>query len=900
MITRGRADESGVVIVSRSDLRAVFRSNDREVKAVDFFADRRDEWETVATALARHAQAVAAPAFDIEDLEAPRRNVLVFYGVGGIGKSTLSRGVAEHLVQGEGHRSSWSPLAPVAGRVVPVRVDLSRDAGTDFESLMLALRLAAAEAGQAMPTFDIAFQRYWERNHPGEPLDEYLRRRTWFSRFPGAQSLPGQMQSVLADVAQAVAFPGTAGALVGQGLRSVVRALREHRHQVRALAECRRLADLLEADADLDALSYYSHLLAWDLSRVPAKRRVTLTVLLDTFEDVGDRVHRDLERLVQRVVWLMPNVLFIVTGRNRLQWDDPKLEGQLDWAGPQFWPLLVGGAADEPRQHTVGYLSAADCETYLCERLTIAGRPLMDGGTRHTVTANSHGLPLYLDLAVMRFLDLYRSHGRVPQQDEFNLDFPALVARTFRDLTPNTRHVLRAVSLLDSFSVELATACAGLDHDAPALDLIERPFVDTDPGAPWPYRVHALVREAVREADSTSEDRWSPADWQRAAQRTFDALEHEALGDRFRQVAALRQGMRLARDYGLELGWLSDAAFRYVDDFVWEPVEIPAASAGSPHGEELGSPVEALALALSAIARRQRTHRGRTAEQLRSVLASGLLPDPLLELPRYFLAECERDLGNFERSLEGMRQVVDARGRLAPTAARGLVHLARRVGRFPQVRETAESLGTEGRQERVLGDLWWTQGNVASACSLYAASRDEALDADRPGEAALSQACLAFAAAFQDRPRAAEQIARAEEMLGRVSIRWAEIQTRIAGLVREAGVAEDLPQRAEEVAVAAREAGLTSSIAYVRFAVCLHAAVLRSPELMDSARARLGECVRGEEFAYLSELSYLMADEELPAGLPRAQWLDGQAQVGARWATIIEDRRREAAVSRGD
>lgn len=41
-------------------------------------------------------------------------------------------------------------------------------------------------------------------------------------------------------------------------------------------------------------------------------------VLLDTFEDIGDRTHRDMERLLQHVVWLMPNVFFVVTERNRL------------------------------------------------------------------------------------------------------------------------------------------------------------------------------------------------------------------------------------------------------------------------------------------------------------------------------------------------------------------------------------------------------------------------------------------------------------------------------------------------------------------------------------------------------------------------------------------------------
>ena len=185
------------------------------------------------------------------------------------------------------------------------------------------------------------------------------------------------------------------------------------------------------------------------------------------------------DNAAKRIAWLMPNTLFIVTGRNRLQWDDHRLEGQLDWAGPQFWPLLAPGACEDPRQHRIGYLSAQDSEQYLCRRLTVNENPLMDEPTRHLIISRSHGLPLYLDLAVMRFLDLYRQHGQAPSPEEFNHDFPALVARTFRDLTPPERQVLRAVSLLDAFSIPLASAAAGLTHDAPVLQLVERPFIET-------------------------------------------------------------------------------------------------------------------------------------------------------------------------------------------------------------------------------------------------------------------------------------------------------------------------------------------------------------------------------------------------------------------------------------
>ena len=64
-------------------------------------------------------------------------------------------------------------------------------------------------------------------------------------------------------------------------------------------------------------------------------------ILLDTFEDVGDRTHRDLECRIQRVVWLMPNAFFIVTGRSRLQWAEPALQGRLDYTGPGAWPGLA-------------------------------------------------------------------------------------------------------------------------------------------------------------------------------------------------------------------------------------------------------------------------------------------------------------------------------------------------------------------------------------------------------------------------------------------------------------------------------------------------------------------------------------------------------------------------------
>ncbi|MFE7935493.1 ATP/GTP-binding protein, partial [Streptomyces sp. NPDC057456] len=575
------------------DLRALFSTNDRSVQADEAFTNRSSQWEMVAAALTEHLQHISASGFDTEDLEAPRNHVLVFHGVGGIGKTTLSRMLEAALTDAGRRPSQWGEPGWPADRLLPVRIDLARSAGTDFEQVVLTIRAALTRIGRPLPAFDLALRRYWEANHPGEPLEEYLRRGGLGSRF--GQALPQQMQSALADVAQALMLPGTIGSVVGQVAGALIGALRERRQTVRALAGCARLADLLEAEPDLDALSFYPHLLAWELARLPEGKRVVRVVLLDTFEDIGDRTRRDLERLVQRTVWLLPNAFWVITGRSRLQWADPALQGQLDYTGPAAWPGLVhtvvpaartSTGAGTARQVLIGDFSPEDCDDYLARRLTRNGQPLIGENIRQVIAARSHGLPLYLDLSVARFLELSRS-GRTPQPGDFDHDFPALVARTLTDLTPDERHVLRSVSLLDAFDVPLATRAAGLTHEGPALRLTERPFVRDDPFGLWPFNLHGLIRSAVRNADDTTDDRWTDHDWQQAAQRALATLGEQyqnAPGpDRLLLIACLRQGLRLARDHRLaDLGWLAAAAHAYTDDSVWEPLSLPTDTSADP------------------------------------------------------------------------------------------------------------------------------------------------------------------------------------------------------------------------------------------------------------------------------------------------------------------------------
>ncbi|MFI0776145.1 hypothetical protein [Streptomyces sp. NPDC021212] len=257
-----------------------------------------------------------------------------------------------------------------------------------------------------------------------------------------------------------------------------------------------------------------------------------------------------------------------------------------------------------------------------------------------------------------------------------------------------------------------------------------------------------LIRSTIRNADDQADDRWSPGDWSKAARRAFAAVGRQwsvSPDNRMLLVACLRQGLMLARDHRLDLGWLADAAWAYISDSVWEPLAPPA-----PHEAAAGleTAADALVETLSTLARRQHEHRERTVDRLIAVVDTGLLPTDLHEMAVYYRAKAQRDLGRSDDSRRGMQLVADGGGRLAPAARRGLARLA---GDFPTAMETAQALGWAGRHHRVMGDVWWVQGDMERAAAAYAAARGEAEQHGVAGERATCEAQRAFVLAFPAR-----------------------------------------------------------------------------------------------------------------------------------------------------
>ncbi|GHH57516.1 tetratricopeptide repeat protein [Streptomyces candidus] len=441
---------------------------------------------------------------------------------------------------------------------------------------------------------------------------------------------------------------------------------------------------------------------------------------------------------------------------------------------------------------------------------------------------------------------------------------------------------------------ELVMRTAALVHEGAARRLIERPFVRDNPFGLWPYYLHALIRTTLRTAPDATDDAWTPTDWAQAADRALTALgtqwqAHTGPGGRRLLVGALRQGLALARDLHLDLGWLADGAWAYVGDSVWEPLAPPAPHRPGP--ARLETAADALVELLSTLARRQHQHRSHTVARLTAVIDSQLLPDDLHHMALYYRAKAHRDLGDSPASRTGMQAVADGQGRLAPAARRGLAHLARMAGDFPTALTTARTLGWDGRHHRVQGDIWWPHGDMDRAATAYAAARDEAETHSVTGERSNSQAHRAFALAFTDPSVADSELALAEQLLVGVDLRATTLSTHIAALARDAGRTDaDIDDRAQVLRAEITAAGVTYTELALDLALAFHHAIRNDHDQVTATIARLSENTRDGDFAYYSDIAAFMADLPLEDTSP-TRWIDGAQHTRRRWRNLVSARR---------
>jgi acyl carrier protein phosphodiesterase len=892
------------------DLGLLFSTNARDVTASKIFVNRDHECLAFDDAVHFHHEYVLAGDFDAQNVLAPRRNVQVFYGSGGVGKSALSRALeSRHNGEDGAVATGWPIMQWEFERSVTARIDLASEAGMDMERILLLIRTAVAKIGHPVHAFDIALSRYWEQAHPDKSLAEFLRSDSVLGRAGEALKIPDQIRESLKEISTSLGNSSTVISVASQLAAILVQGTRKRRAKRHAIQECQRLPALLEAEADVESLSYYPHLLSWDLSQLSKrlKKSFHVTVFMDTFEDVSQEANRNFEQLLQRLIWLMPNVLFVISGRNRLDWAEVTSAGKVGWSGPVSWPTLVMGSATEPTQHLVGYLSQDDCATFLSMRLRSGGQPLIPGPLRTRIAQESAGYPLYLDMAVARYLQIIGS-GMTPEPTDFAGGFPGLISRVLRDLESEERRLLRILSLLDSFDTELAVKVADLRSESIAFRLIQRAFVEFDEEAAFPYSIHRQIRQEMQQAVD-SPDAFTTADWSRYAQRAFDELGERyhlasRTSDRITANSALNQALRLADEYHLDLDWCVDAAYLFIEDSLWEGSVRPLV------GSALASPAAALAQTLLAIvSQRTENRRGNsetlgdmmlsdlreTARVLNEVLTTDLLSGEAKDMATYYAAEALRELGSGAEAERLIRSITGRNSRMAGLAAKGLVHRLRRMGRFRELRELIEEQPREAVWLQMAGTLSWSQGLLAQAKQEYQASRGLFLEAGYLGNADELLGSLAFVCGLSgdDGTDNVELVAEGIATMSTSRNVWARLMAQLGASMLEADGREETASRILAISEEGKAAGLTSIQSYAHLSLCLNAALSDDPRALQQARHDLESYVTVEDFYWLLEIADFWSDQSEPEGIRPigADWFDSVEDTRARWRQVLLIRR---------
>lgn len=248
----------------------------------------------------------------------------------------------------------------------------------------------------------------------------------------------------------------------------------------------------------------------------------------------------------------------------------------------------------------------------------------------------------------------------------------------------------------------------------------------------------------------------------------------------------------------------------------------------------------------------------------------------------YYRAKSLRDIGQAAQSRRDYQQVADQGGRLAPAARRGLAHAARLAGDFPTALAAAQNLGWEGRHQRVLGDLYWLQGQPERAAAAYLAGRTEAEQHGKAGEAAHNQATAEIDLAYQ--------------LLAGLNLRATTINVHRAELIRDAG-SDSVDDQIATLRTELDIAGLASLTPAIELAGAFHQAVLDDHSALHATLARLREQTSDEDHAYFVDIAHFMADLPLDQAFG-ARWLDGEQRTRSRWRGLVIARQAYLDASR--
>ncbi len=382
-------------------------------------------------------------------------SVLSYYGVGGIGKSTLRKELGR-ILSADYPGTIWSSI------------DFELQPFRESETSLYHLRQNLRENYKIQfPTFDIAYTVYWQKTHPQITIAKdnipFLEDGTIISDLiSNAGGIP--IVGLLPSIAKAV-FKG----------QSVFKKWWTKRGQ-------KELYDIpsLSPKDTLDRLPMYFALDLKDHLEMSSARAV---IFIDTYEALWENF--DLEGgFFLRDEWLrelvahLPSVLWVIFGREKLRWNE--LDKEWD---------------DYIEHHLLGGLSEIDSERFL------KSCGIADDKIKKVIISSSKGIPYYLDLAVDTYMLIKQKYNREPEDKDFTKNQQEVLTRFLRYLDKSEIETLKVLSVprywdMNIFKLLIDEYKTG--YPSSAMNILCRfSFIDTS-GNTKTFVLHDLMKQGLQ------------------------------------------------------------------------------------------------------------------------------------------------------------------------------------------------------------------------------------------------------------------------------------------------------------------------------------------------------------------------------------------------------------------
>jgi len=334
-------------------------------------------------------------------------DVIVYYGVGGIGKTSLQKQLKLELSDYDSHALYTS-------------IDF-RD--TAFHSPARALLELVREIKYlkkiTFPHFELAYSLYFYKRNPDTTYNEKK------FRFANELSILGNIIGTLDGLGIAGSLTGIVGKLYDSGKRWNLK--KEVKEQLIELENC----SIQEIEERLIAF------FAYDIQQAIEKYNIKNTVIfLDTFEALWASVTNKItvhskDKWVRELIGSLPNVLFVICGREYLEWE----KYDSDWK-------------DILDHHIIENLSSKDAESFL------VNCGIKEKDIRSKIISSSGGHPYHLDLSVDTYFEI-KNRGETMEVSKFGSNQREILDRFLQYLTDEEIETLKIMTIPRYYTEEL-------------------------------------------------------------------------------------------------------------------------------------------------------------------------------------------------------------------------------------------------------------------------------------------------------------------------------------------------------------------------------------------------------------------------------------------------------------